>query len=140
MTRRALTIAGALLAGVVLAWTAFAPVQYDSRQEAFEIPQGTWARRMAGDPVEILPNEIHLTLDVRDILLLRNLDDVPQVFGPTVMMPGQSFSLPFGVASAYSFECSAHASGQMAVIVHPAPDTPWARLRWRAGRLWRTLA
>ena len=132
--------AAALLLGGVLAWAAFAPVRFDARQEVFEIPKGTWARRMAGDPVEILPGEIHLTLGLRDILLLKNLDDVPQVFGPTVMMPGQSFSLPFGVASTYSFECSAHASGQMAVIVHPQPDTPWQRLRWRAARLWRAIA
>jgi hypothetical protein len=137
---RAVSLAGLLLAAGGLGWAAFAPVRFEAREELFEIPQGTFARRMAGDAVEILPGEIHLTLGVRDILLLRNLDDVPQVFGPTVMMPGQSFRLPFGVASTYSFECSAHASGQMAVIVHPAPDTPWARLRWRAGRLWRALA
>jgi len=124
-----------LVAGGIVA-AAFTPVRYDTREELFEIPQGTWARRMSGDPVEILPAEIHLTLEVRDILLLRNLDDVPQVFGPTVMMPGQSFRLPFGVASTYFFECTAHASGQMAVIVHPAPDSPWARLRWRARKLW----
>jgi hypothetical protein len=137
---RRVAMVAALLPGGVLAWAAFAPVEFATRQEVFEIPKGTWARRMSGDPVEILPDEIHLTLGVRDTLLLRNLDDVPQVFGPTVMMPGQSFSLPFGVASTYSFECTAHASGQMQVIVHPAPDTPWQRLCWRAARLWRVLA
>jgi hypothetical protein len=130
----------AVLALAGLAWAAFAPVRFDGREELFEIPAGTWKRRMGGDLVEILPSEIHLTLGGRDVLLLRNLDDVPQVFGPTVMMPGQSFRLPFGVASTYSFECSAHASGQMAVIVHPAPDSPWNRLRWRAGYWWRSIA
>jgi hypothetical protein len=129
---------GAALLGV-LAWAAFAPVESASREEVFEIPKGTWARRMAGDPVEILPSEIRLTLGVRDVLKLTNLDDVPQVFGPTIMMPGQSFSLPFEVASEYQFVCTAHASGQMTVVVEPAPDTPWRRLRWRAGRLWRAL-
>ena len=138
MKRVAAFVLAAVLA--VTGWAAFAPVRFDSREETFEIPKGTFARRMAGDAVEILPSEIHLALGVRDVLLLRNLDDVPQVFGPTVMMPGQSFRLPFGVASTYSFECSAHASGQMAVIVHPAPDSPWTRLRWRAGRAWRALA
>lgn len=138
MKRLALFVALAVLGA--LAWAAFAPVHFDSREETFEIPRGTWERRMAGDPVEILPSEIHLALGVRDVLLLRNLDDVPQVFGPTVMMPGQSFRLPFGVASTYSFECSAHPSGQMAVIVHPAPVTPWTRLRWRAMQAWRAIA
>ena len=80
-------------------------------------------------------------LGVRDVLLLRNLDDVPQTFGPTLMMPGQSFRLPFEVASSYQFACTAHASGQMTVVVEANPETPWARLRWRArgssGQAWR---
>lgn len=126
----------------VLAWAAFAPVTFDSREELFEIPKGTWARRMAGDTVEILPEEIYLVLGVRDILLLRNLDDVPQIFGPTLIMPGQSLSLPFDVASVYLFACSAHVSGQMSVIVDPSPTSPWARLRYRAmsvgRRVWRS--
>ena len=37
----------ALLGGV--SWAAFAPVTFDSREEVFEIPKGTWARRMAGE-------------------------------------------------------------------------------------------
>jgi hypothetical protein len=113
------------------AWAAVAPVTSVSNETLFEIPQGTWARRMAGDAVEILPEEIRLTLGVRDILVLKNSDDVPQMFGPTLMMPGQSFRLPFETASEYQFACTAHASGQMTIIVEPYPATPWARLRWR---------
>jgi hypothetical protein len=130
-----------LLAGVLgpLAWAALTPVQFASREEVFEIPKGTWARRMGGDKVEILPSTIRLALGVHDVLLLRNLDDVPQQFGPTIMMPGQSFRLPFEVASDYQFACSAHASGQMTIIVEPQPQSPWARLRWRAASLWKAL-
>ena len=120
----------ALLA--VLGLAALAPIEPATRDEPFEIPKGTWARRMAGDKVEILPQTIRLTLGVHDVLLLRNLDDVPQVFGPTVIMPGQSFRLPFEVASTYSFACTAHASGQMNVVVDPHPQPGWDRLRWRA--------
>jgi hypothetical protein len=86
---------------------------------------------MAGDSVEILPDEIRLTLGVRDILVLKNSDEVPQIFGPTLMMPGQSFRLPFEMASEYQFACTAHSSGQMTIVVEPYPATPWARLRWR---------
>ena len=129
-------VAGAL--GIV-AWASFAPVTFDSREEVFEIPKGTWARRMSGDKVEILPAQIRLTLGVHDVLLLRNLDDVPQVFGPTVLMPGQSFRLPFEVASSYSFACTAHLSGQMTIVVAPQPDSPWERLRWRAAALWNAV-
>jgi hypothetical protein len=127
-------LAAAALAAVAPA--ALAPVRSASRDEIFEIPKGTWARRMAGDGVEILPSEIRLTLGVRDVLVLRNHDDVPQIFGPTLMMPGQSFRLPFAAASSYVFACSAHASGQMTIVVDPFPASPWARLRWRLRELW----
>ena len=90
---------------------------------------------MAGDKVEILPERIELTLGVNDRLLLRNSDTVPQVFGPALIMPGQSFRLPFEVASTYSFACSAHAKGAMSVIVDPEPAKGWPTLRWRA-RQW----
>ena len=123
-----------------VAWAAFTPVNFGSREESFEIPKGTWARRMAGNKVEILPSRIFLTLGIRDVLLLKNLDDVPQIFGPTLMMPGQSFRLPFEVASSYQFACTAHASGQMTVVVDEQPDTPWRRLVWRTKRVFRVVA
>lgn len=138
MTRRARSIGIGLPAAVfagALGWGAFAPVRFDSREELFEIPKGTWARRMAGEKIEILPAEIRLVLGLRDVLLLRNHDDVPQIFGPTLIMPGQSFRLPFDVASEYLFTCTAHVSGQMKVVVDEEPNTPWTRLRWRATML-----
>jgi hypothetical protein len=119
------------IALVAAAWAALTPIKSASREVLFEIPQGTWARRMAGNKIEILPSSIRLTLGLSDVLVLKNLDDVPQVFGPTLMMPGQSFRLPFAVASSYQFACTAHASGQMTIIVEPKPDSPWARVAWR---------
>lgn len=116
---------------------ALAPIHAGSREEIFEIPNGTWARRMSGDPVEILPTRIYLTLGVRDVLVLRNLDKVPQIFGPTLIMPGQSFKLPFELASDYQFVCTAHASGQMTVVVDPEPTPGWPRLQWRVKNLFR---
>jgi hypothetical protein len=121
-------------AGIVMAaavWAALTPIQSGSRDVIFEIPKGTWARRMAGNKIEILPSKIRLTLGLKDILVLKNMDDVPQIFGPTLMMPGQSFRLPFAVASDYQFACTAHASGQMTVSVEPLPESAWARIWWR---------
>jgi len=131
MRASALAAAGLVIA---LAWAALAPIEPASRDQLFEIPPGTWARRMAGDKVEILPDTVRLTLGIKDVLLLRNLDDVPQVFGPALIMPGQSFRLPFEVASTYSFACTAHAKGAMSVIVEPGPAKGWPTLRWRALR------
>ena len=131
-------VAAALCVGLiaVAAWAAFAPIVLSSHDELFEIPSGTWARRMAGDKVEILPKEIHLTHGANDVLLLRNNDKVPQIFGPVLIMPGQSFRLPFETVSVNDFACTAHASGQMRIVVEAMPSAGWQRLKWRAGRAW----
>lgn len=126
-----------LLVGAALA--AWWPLSYKSREEIFEIPDGTWARRMSGDPVSILPDHIYLAVGVRDVLVLRNLDAVPQIFGPTLIMPGQSFKLPFELASDYQFICTAHASGQMTVVVDAEPTVGWQRLQWRIIKLGRKI-
>jgi len=138
--RRRAFLSLALTAALALAaWAMLAPVQAGSRERLFEIPAGTWKSRMSGKPVDILPSEIRLTLGVQDILVLRNADDVPQIFGPVLIMPGQSFRLPFHQASDYQFECTAHASGQMTVVVDPLPTAGWRRLAWRAATLARQL-
>jgi hypothetical protein len=124
----------ALLA--LLGWAGLAPIDAGTREQAFDIPKGTYARRRAGDLVEILPDTIRLTLGLKDVLLIRNHDDVPQIFGPTIMMPGQSFRLPFEKAASYQFVCSAHASGQLTIEVEPEPTTPWARIHWRTRNWW----
>lgn len=134
-------LAAVLLALVAAAigWAALGPLNAADRDEVFEIPRGTWARRMAGDKVDILPSEVRLTLGVKDVLVLRNRDDVPQVFGPVLMMPGQSFRLPFEVASSYQFACTAHSSGQMTVTVSEGPAAGWERLTWRTRALMASL-
>jgi len=131
----ALVLALAALGGVI-GWAGFAPIRVASHEQLFEIPKGTWARRRAGDLVEILPDHIRLTLGLNDVLLIRNHDDVPQTFGPTIMMPGQSFSLPFERAASYQFVCTAHASGSLTIDVEPEPVTPWARIHWRVRNWW----
>ena len=135
MTRsRILVLAAAALLIALLSavlWAMYAPLPAGSREQLFEIPAGTYARRAAGDKAEVLPTSIRLTLGVKDILVLKNLDNVPQTFGPVLIMPGQSFRMPFGVAGDVQFECTAHASGQMRIVVDPAPDAGWRRLVWR---------
>ncbi|MDL2357037.1 MAG: hypothetical protein QFF03_17425 [Pseudomonadota bacterium] len=127
------TLSASLL--LVLAWAALAPLKYANRDLLFEIPKGTWARRMAGDKVDILPSVVRLTLGVRDVLLLRNSDTVPQLFGPVLIMPGQDFRLPFEQVSENQFACTAHASGQMTVSVVAQPVPGWDRLTWRLAAL-----
>ena len=139
MRRLLVALALSLLVLGGFGWAALVPIEPASREELFEIPHGTWARRMAGEKIEILPQTIRLTLGLHDVLLLRNADEVPQMFGPTLIMPGQSFRLPFASASTYNFACSAHASGQLNVIVEPTPAPGWETLRWRLRRLGKTM-
>ena len=75
----------AVFAAIVLggiAWVGLAPVSAEFREEIHVIPKGTWARRSAGEKFDVLPSEIFLTLGVKDVLVLKNQDDVPQMFGP----------------------------------------------------------
>jgi hypothetical protein len=125
----------ALLIGAAvcaIAWAAFAPIQTDSNEQIYAIPKGTWARRHAGENLDIIPAQIRLTIGVKDVLVMRNQDDVPQLFGPVLIMPGQSFRLPFHRASSYLFACPLHTSGLLTIVVEDMPAPGWARLRWRA--------
>jgi hypothetical protein len=121
---------------LALASAAFVPFRYDSREEIFDIPRGTWARRMAGEKqLELLPAEIRLIVGVHDTLVLKNSDDVPHMIGPTLIMPGQTLRIPFTTPSENSFACTAHANGQLLIVVEDAPSNGWARLKWRVSSL-----
>ena len=138
--RVVLLIALAIVATTTAAWAALAPVDAESREQLYVIPKGTYARRMAGEPLDILPPVLRLTLGVKDILVLRNDDDVPQLFGPVLIMPGQNFKLPFQRASTYQFACSLHVNGKLDVIVAPTPEAGWQRLRWRVASIGNGLS
>jgi hypothetical protein len=133
--RHPIVTALSLLALGVLGWAALAPIAVASHEAVYEIPRGTYAKRVAGKKVDIFPQTIRLTLGLNDVLVLRNADTVPHIFGPALIMPSQSFRLPFETASTYSFQCTAHPNGGLSVIVEPGPAPGWERLLWR----WRKL-
>ncbi len=121
----------AAIAVGVPAWAAFAPIRPEARDQVYEIPRGTWARRQAGEKFDLIPDTIHMTLGVQDVLVMRNHDDVPHLFGPVLIMPGQSFQLPFRKAASYIFTCPLHTKGQLTIVVDPEPEPGWRRLVWR---------
>ena len=47
------------------------------------------------------------------------------------ILAGAIMACLFATASTYSFACSAHASGQMSIVVAPTPEAGWPRLQWR---------
>jgi hypothetical protein len=122
-----------------LLWAALAPLGGHDRALLFEIPEGAWARRMAGDKVEALPGVIHLTLGVKDVLLLRNRDSAPQMFGPVMIMPGREYRVAFAEVAQDQVPFTARVSGAIQVVVDPHPTPGLARLQWRIGALAHTI-
>lgn len=113
---------GAALALVAAAaWAALAPLRYPTRERDLVFAHG------AG-PV---PAEVRLTLGVRDVLLLRNRDAAPHVFGQVLVLPGHVFRLPFEQAGDFVYACDAAPGRFVTVRVGNHPDPGWARLAWR---------
>ena len=127
---RALLVLLALIS-TAAAWAALAPFTEDSRERVYVIAKGTWARRMAGENIDILPSELRMTLGVKDTLVIKNEDDVPQIVGSVLLMPGQVFRFPFRSVTKVQFACTLHTSGQLTIVVDPAPGAGWNRLLWR---------
>jgi len=119
-----LTIAAALL------WAALAPLRYPTRERTFVFPRGATIVDGAGEQGAV-PAEVSLTLGVRDVLLLRNRDAVPHVFGQVLVLPGHVFRLPFEQAGDYVYACDVAPGHAVTVRVANHPDPGWARLGWR---------
>ncbi|MGJ7918832.1 hypothetical protein ACI48D_25615 [Massilia sp. LXY-6] len=125
------------LAAVVFAallWAALAPLRYPTRERLLEFPRGAAVLRGHTGPAPV-PAEVGLTLGVRDVLLLRNHDLAPHVFGQVLVLPGHVVRLPFEQTGDYPFACDAAPASQVMVRVLPQPDPGWPRLRWRLAAL-----
>jgi hypothetical protein len=127
----------ALVGAVLLAflWGALAPLRTPSQERGFTFP----GPAAAGERGAMLPRSIRLTLGVQDVLLLRNHDRRPHVFGPLQLLPGQEFRLPFEQAGIYPVACPDVPGGTLTVQVVALPDPGWDRLRWRLEALGQAL-
>jgi hypothetical protein len=130
-----LIMAGIVL--VLLVGAALAPLGDDTREHVLEFPRAAESRGAAGAPT--VPAELRLTLGVSDVLLLRNRDRTPHVFGQVLVAPGRAFRLPFEQAGDYPFACDAAPGARVVVHVLPEPDPGWSRLRWRLQSLFDAL-
>jgi hypothetical protein len=130
----------AALAGLALAlgatgWAAFAPLPEGARAFTFVIPPGTAARLKAGEPFNVLPSPIHLTVGVRDVLVLTNDDDAIHQVGPIILGSRQTYRIPFRRPGNFQYACSLHATGTLTLVIAPAPAAGLDRLRWRLDQL-----
>lgn len=126
---------------LTLLWGALAPLRTPSQERSFTFPAPglDQAAGLLPGRALALPREIRLTLGVQDVLLLRNLDRQPHVFGPLQLLPGKEFRLPFEQAGAYAYACPDVAGGTLLVRVVRLPDPGWDRLRWRLQALVQAL-
>jgi hypothetical protein len=125
----------ALAAVGVGGWAALAPLPALPKERVIVIPKG--AAALGPQP---FPSNIHLTLGLQDVLVLRNEDDRPQLLGGIEVGAGQSLSIPFYRVQDFQLACSAHPSGQLRITVAARPEPGLARLRWRLDRLRDYLA
>jgi hypothetical protein len=72
--------------------------------------------------------------------VMRNHDDVPHLFGPVLIMPEQSFQLPFRKPASYLFNCPLHTKGQLTIVVEPEPQAGLRRLLWRTSAAARSAS
>ena len=134
MTRR--LAAGAAVLAVAMAaltWATFAPLTAQSRALTFVIPAGTAARLKANEPLQVVPSPIHLTLGIRDILVLTNDDTAIHQLGPIILGSRQTYRIPFRKPGRFQYACSLHATGTLTLVIEPMDGL--GRLRWRLGRL-----
>ena len=123
-----LTVLAAAL-GLVVLWSMLAPVKGRSHQLLLAFPPGVTVSGMA------VPGEIRLTRGVQDVLLLRNSDRVPIVFGPLKIAPGRDVRLPFSDEGVFEYVCPPVLGKVVRVRVVTAPGPGWGRLVWRLGSL-----
>jgi len=122
LARRLQWGAAAILLAVAL-WAALAPLRYPTREVGFDFERSNSTLRT--------PAQVRLTLGVRDVLLLRNRDLAPHVFGQVRVLPGHVLRLPFEQEGDFPFACDTAPGAMVTVRVLAQPDPGWPRLRWR---------
>jgi hypothetical protein len=108
-------ILGLLLVGLI-GW--FVAQQYDTwRRVTYVIPPGVASGQVALD----IPDEIVLTLGVKDTIVIENQDDAIYTFGPFIIAPHTTLTQRFYHVVNYEGVCTFHKERQMKLVVNPAP-------------------
>ena len=83
----------------------------------FEVPAGTGERLADGDPVEVIPNP--LVVSVGDTIRIRNRDRDPILLGPFYVAAHSALTQRFVQPGKIVGDCIAHRSGRLVVRVRP---------------------
>ncbi len=87
------------------------------RYLVFTVPPGSVARLAAGEPLEILPQTIELSLQGKDTLVIRNEDVQSIQVGPFKIDPGQQFEQRYYNPGVYELICTLHQSQRLRIVV-----------------------
>jgi hypothetical protein len=105
-----------LLLVSLLGW--FAASQYETaRRVVYVIPPGAGSGQVVFD----IPDEIVLTLGIKDTIVIENQDEVAHIFGPFVVIPHTTMTYRFDHPVTYEGVCTFHKERQMKLVVNPAP-------------------
>lgn len=99
-----------------LGWLAYAQWQ-EMRQVKYVIPAGV----EAGQTSVEFPDEIVLTVGIRDTIVIENQDEATHAFGPFVVAPHTTLTKRFRNPLVYEGACTFHQDQFMKLVVNPAP-------------------
>lgn len=111
---------GAILLVGVLSWLALGQFQ-TLRTVTYVIPPVTKQNIETGRPGAEFPDEIILTVGLKDTIVIENQDDVIHSFGPFVVAPHSKLRKRFDSPVVYEGACTFHQDEFMRVVVNPAP-------------------
>ena len=98
-----------------------AAVSSSGREVVYAIQPGTARRQAAGEIVAMFPPEIQMTVGARDILVIRNDDDVPVSIDGLVLDPGQKATQKYYTSGTFSLVCSTDYHNERVKIVVDGP-------------------
>ena len=105
---------------ILLGW--FVLVGWDKvRTVSYVIPPGTNARLANGEEVLDIPEEIVLTVGIKDTLIIENQDNVVHTFGLFTILPQTTLTKRFTTPRVYQNVCTFHENREMKVVVNAAP-------------------
>lgn len=93
----------------------------NTRTVTYVIPPGTNARLANGENAFKIPEEVVLTVGVKDTLVIENQDNVVHTFGLFTILPQTTLTKRFTSPRVYQNVCTFHEDREMKVVINPAP-------------------
>jgi plastocyanin len=79
------------------------------------IPKGTATQLLLGEPINIMPDRIDLS--VGDRLIIRNRDVVNHTVGPYTMRPGESIDVTYRRVGRFTGICTVNANSDTVITI-----------------------